>query len=84
MFPLTAAFMLWFLGFVLLGAYAHEFMATPLMGLNVGMWLGLLQFVSTFAITMWYVSFANKRLDPLTAELRAELEAREPAQGGEQ
>jgi len=23
---------------------------------------------------MWYVSFANRRLDPVAAELRAELE----------
>lgn len=81
-FPLTAAFMLWFLLFVLLGAYAHDFMATPLLGLNVGLWLGLLQFVSTFAITMWYVSFANKKIDPLTVELRSELEAMD-AQAGE-
>lgn len=74
-FPLTAAFMLWFLLYVLLAAYAHDFMATPVpVFVNMGILLGLLQFVSTFAITMWYVSFANKRLDPLTEDLRAELE----------
>lgn len=83
-FPLTAAFMLWFLLFVLLGAYAHDFMARPLLGMNVGLWLGLSQFATTFAITMWYVSFANKKLDPATEALRAELEQLEREQGGEQ
>ncbi|MBK0418492.1 DUF485 domain-containing protein [Leucobacter sp. CSA1] len=73
-FPLAAAFMIWFLGFVILGAYAHDLMARPLLGMNVGLWLGLAQFVTTFGITMWYVSFANKRLDPATTALRAELE----------
>ncbi|MFV0435031.1 MAG: DUF485 domain-containing protein [Leucobacter sp.] len=73
-FPLTAVFMIWFFAYVLLAAYAHEFMAAPLLGMNVGLWLGLLQFVSTFAITMSYVRFANKKLDPETAKLRAELE----------
>jgi uncharacterized membrane protein (DUF485 family) len=73
-FPLTIAFMVWFLLYVALAAFAHDFMARPLLGLNVGLWLGLGQFVTTFGITMWYVSFANRRLDPATEQLRAELE----------
>ncbi|MGI8394077.1 DUF485 domain-containing protein [Leucobacter sp. W1038] len=77
-FPLTAAFMVWFLGYVALAAFAHDFMAIPVPGfVNLGMLLGLLQFVSTFVITMWYVRFANKKLDPLTTDLRAELESRD-------
>ncbi|MBP1324966.1 uncharacterized membrane protein (DUF485 family) [Leucobacter exalbidus] len=76
-FPLAIAFMLWFLLYVVLAAFAHEFMAQPLWGMNVGLWFGLAQFVTTFAITMWYVSFANKRLDPVTTALRAELETLE-------
>lgn len=74
-FPIAVAFIVWFLGFVVLAAFNHEFMARPLWGLNVGLWLGLAQFVTTFGITMWYVSFANRRLDPASTELRAELEA---------
>lgn len=73
-FPLTIAFMVWFLLYVVLAAFAHELMAQPFLGLNVGLWLGLGQFVSTFGITMWYVSFANRRLDPATEQLRVELE----------
>jgi uncharacterized membrane protein (DUF485 family) len=40
----------------------------------VGLVFGLLQFVSTFLITFLYVRFADRRLDPLAAELRTEIE----------
>lgn len=53
----------------------------------MGILLGLLQFVSTFAITMWYVSYANKKIDPLTEQLRGELEdmaAGKPTEGSAQ
>src|SRR5579884_3654138 len=47
-FPMSALFMIWYMTFVLLAAYAHGFMSTPVLGLvNVGMLLGLAQFVST-------------------------------------
>jgi uncharacterized membrane protein (DUF485 family) len=75
-FPMAAAFLLWYFLYVLLADYAHEFMSTKVAGnINIGLVLGLLQFVTTFAITMWYVSYANRKLDPVAAELRAELEA---------
>ena len=65
-FPLTAIFLAWYFLYVLLADYAHEFMSHKLWGnINVGLVMGLLQFVSTFAITAIYVSFANKNLDPL-------------------
>jgi len=38
---------------------------------------GLLQFVSTFAITFLYVRFADRKLDPLAAQLRSEIEGRD-------
>jgi uncharacterized membrane protein (DUF485 family) len=75
--PLTAIALLWFFGYVILGTYFSDFMATPVFGyVNIGLLLGLAQFVTTFAITMGYVRYANRRLDPLATELRAELEAR--------
>lgn len=75
-FPLAVLFLGWYIAFVLLGAYATEFMATPVFGLiNVGVLLGLAQFATTFIITMWYVRFANRRLDPTTVEMRSELAA---------
>ncbi|WP_294567863.1 DUF485 domain-containing protein [uncultured Arthrobacter sp.] len=78
-FPMAVAFLLWYFAYVLLADYAHEFMATPVFGnVNIGILLGLAQFVSTFAITMWYVSYANRRLDPIAANLRHELESAAP------
>ena len=42
--------------------------------ITVGLLMGLGQFVTTFAITMGYVAFANRRLDPIATEIREELE----------
>ena len=76
--PLTIAFLVWYFAYVLLSSFATEFMSTPVWGVvNIGLLLGLGQFVTTFAITMWYVSYANRRLDPVSAEIRADLEAQE-------
>jgi uncharacterized membrane protein (DUF485 family) len=74
-FPLTGIFLAWYFLYVLLADYAHGFMSHKLVGnINVGLVMGLLQFVSTFAIAAIYVSYANKNLDPVAAELRDELE----------
>ena len=78
--PVALFFLLWYFAYVLLADYAHDFMATPVFGnVNIGLLFGLGQFVTTFAITMWYVSYANRRLDPLADEIRTELEAKEGA-----
>lgn len=75
-FPMTAAFLTWYFAYVLLSVYASDFMATPVFGnLNLGMILGLLQFVTTFLITALYIRHANKNLDPIASKLRSELEA---------
>ena len=74
-FPVLGACLLWYIAYVLLAGYAHDFMSTPVFGsVNVAILLGLAQVVTTFAVTTWYVHFANKRLDPLAAEIRDELE----------
>ena len=71
-FPMSALFFLWYLAYVLLAAYARGFMSFRLAGaVNVGLALGLLQFVSTLAITAGYLRFARRRLDPAVAALRA-------------
>lgn len=73
---MAVAFLVWYFAYVLLADYAHEFMGTPVFGnINIGLLLGLGQFVTTFAITTWYVSWANRRLDPLAEEIRADLDA---------
>jgi uncharacterized membrane protein (DUF485 family) len=72
--PVAALFLIWYFVYVLLADYAHDFMATPVFGnVNVGLLFGLGQFVTTFGITMWYVWYANRKLDPLADELRTEL-----------
>jgi len=77
-FPLAAFFLAWYFGFVLLAAYAPEIMAIPVFGLiNLGLVLGFAQVATTFTITMWYVSFANRRLDPLSLALRTKFEKEE-------
>ncbi|MEE4022098.1 DUF485 domain-containing protein [Gordonia sp. PKS22-38] len=74
-FPLTAFFLLWYALYVLLGAFAHDFMATKVWGdINIGLILGLLQFVSTFVITGLYVRFANRELDPRATAIREKME----------
>jgi uncharacterized membrane protein (DUF485 family) len=77
-FPMTAAFFLWYALYVLLSvlsAYARGFMAVKLIGnINVALVLGLLQFVSTFVIAWLYSRYAEKNLDPLADKIRAELD----------
>ena len=77
-FPMTVAFLVWYFAYVLLSSFAAEFMGTRVWGdITIGLLLGLGQFVTTFAITMAYVSYANRRVDPLSAEIRGELEKQE-------
>jgi len=74
-FPMTFAFLAWYLLYVLLSTYAPDFMATEVFGnVNLGILLGLGQFVSTFVITHLYVAHANKRTDPIADEMRERLE----------
>lgn len=77
-FPMAIAFLLWYFAYVLLADYAVGFMSTKVWGnINIGLILGLLQFVSTFAITGWYVSYSNRKLDPIASEIRQEIEGHE-------
>ncbi|PKQ56606.1 hypothetical protein B5566_19315 [Mycobacterium sp. MHSD3] len=74
-FPMTAFFLAWYGLYLVLGAFAHDFMAIKLVGnVNVGLVLGLGQFLTTFVITGLYVRFANRELDPKAAAIRAEVE----------
>jgi len=74
-FPMTVLFLIWYLVYVLLADYAQGFMSTKLIGnFNVGLLIGLLQFVTTFLITWAYVRYANRKLDPIADKIRAEVE----------
>lgn len=77
-FPMTVVFLGWYLLYVLLSAYARDFMAHKLTGnINVALIFGLAQFASTFLIAYWYSKYANKRLDPLADKMRETLERAE-------
>ena len=79
-FPMTVAFFAWYLLYVLLSTYAPDFMATRVFGnVNLGILLGLGQFVTTFVITHVYVAHANRQTDPIADEMRGRLEAHEYA-----
>ncbi|KGI69432.1 DUF485 domain-containing protein [Mycolicibacterium rufum] len=74
-FPMTAIFLVWYGVYVALGAFAHDFMGTRVWGdINIGLLIGLGQFLSTFLITGLYVRFANRELDPRAEAIRSELE----------
>jgi uncharacterized membrane protein (DUF485 family) len=74
-FPMTGLFLAWYTTYVLLGAFAHDFMAIKIFGnVNVGLLIGLGQFLTTFIITGLYVRFANREIDPRAAAIRSMIE----------
>ena len=73
--PMTVAFLVWYFAYVLLSTYAEGLMSTPVLGnLNLGLLLGISQFLMTFLITWLYIRHANRNLDPIAEKLRDELE----------
>ena len=78
-FPATAAFLAWYLLYVLMSAYARDFMSIQLVGnINVAYVFGLLQFVSTFVIAYVYAKYAEKHFDPTADRIRHRLEGTQP------
>ncbi|MFB6840653.1 DUF485 domain-containing protein [Streptomyces sp. NPDC056361] len=74
-FPLTLAFIAWYLLYVLLSNYAGDFMGTKLFGnINVALVLGLGQFLTTFLIAWLYSRHAANRLDPQAEAIRHRME----------
>lgn len=74
-FPVAALFLSWYLAYALLLVYAREFMSEPVIGnVTVAILLALLQFGTTFAITIGYVSYANRKLDPVADDIRDRIE----------
>ena len=63
-----------YLGFILLVAFAHGLMATPIAGgaTSTGIILGLVVIVSAFVLTGIYVSKANTTFDDLNAQVLSE------------
>ncbi|MEK9522098.1 DUF485 domain-containing protein [Streptomyces sp. NPDC087908] len=74
-FPLTLAFIAWYLLYVLLSNYAGGFMGTKVVGnINVALVLGLGQFATTFLIAWLYSRHAANRLDPQADAIRKRME----------
>ncbi|MEE2036560.1 DUF485 domain-containing protein [Nocardiopsis sp. CT-R113] len=74
-FPMSLAFMAWYLLYVLMSAFGRDVMGTVLFGsVNVALVFGILQFVSTFGIAVLYTSYARRKLDAPAIELRDELQ----------
>ena len=75
-FPFTAAFLGWYLLYILMSNWATDFMNTKVFGnINIALIFGLLQFVSTFAIAILYARHASRRFDTLAAELNDRYDA---------
>jgi uncharacterized membrane protein (DUF485 family) len=75
-FSWTVAFFVWYALYVLLSAYARDFMGKVLFAnINVALVFGLLQFVTTFVIAWRYSRYANKHVDPIADQIQADLES---------
>ena len=74
-FPMTGAFLAWYFLYVVLATYATDFMSQHVVGnITIGLILGQLQFVTTFAITMYYARWADRELDPAAEKLAEHME----------
>jgi uncharacterized membrane protein (DUF485 family) len=64
--PCTVFFLSWYMGFILLTAYAQDFMGERIyQGLTVGYCLALTQFVMVAVLGLWYLRKADREFDPL-------------------
>lgn len=64
-FPMAAFFLIWYFAYVLLAAFARDFMSQRARGdITVGLLMGLGQFVTTFIITMAYFSGSETSMIP--------------------
>jgi uncharacterized membrane protein (DUF485 family) len=73
-FPATIAFLVWYALYVILSAYARDFMGTKVFGnINVALIFGLLQFVTTFLIAWLYERYATRTLEPQQESLKAQV-----------
>jgi uncharacterized membrane protein (DUF485 family) len=70
-FPVGLLWLAWYFVYVILSAYAPKFMSEEVIGaVNMGFVLGLLQFVTTAVLVVWYGRYARKELDPRIEAIR--------------
>ena len=69
-FPMTGLFLAWYLLYVVLSNWAHDFMSNKVIGnVNVAIVFGVLQFVTTFVLAWMYSRYSTAKLDPLARKL---------------
>ena len=72
--PATAIFLGWYLLYVVMSNWAHDFMSHKLVGhINVALVFGMLQFLTTFVIAALYARYMNRKVDPIARQLEAEF-----------
>ena len=84
--PCTIFFLAWYMAFIVVCAYAPDFMGESVYeGLTVGYVYALTQFVMVFALGMWYLRKSDREFDPLAERAiasYAETEGHPGATGG--
>lgn len=74
-FPISIVFLVWFFFYIITATYATDLVSIRVYGaITVGMVLGLAQFATAGLVTWMYLRFADKKLDPASAGIRAQLE----------
>lgn len=73
---LSAAILVIYFGFILLVAYAPDFLGTPIAGgvTTIGVPFGIFVIVAAFALTGIYVAKANTTFDRMNDEILRELD----------
>lgn len=80
--PATIFFLVWYMGFILLAAYAEGFMSERIYeGLTVGYTLALTQFLMVVVLGLTYLRRSERVYDPL-AEKAIEKYVDQPGAGG--
>ena len=80
--PATVVFLAWYLLYVVMSNWAHDFMSTKVVGnINVALVFGILQFVSTFLIAWLYGRYMNAKVDPIARELNQRYDERIASEG---
>ena len=68
--PATIVFLGWYLLYVVMSNWAHDFMSEKVFGhVNVALIFGLLQFLSTFLIAWLYARHMNNHVDDVAHEI---------------
>ncbi|WP_432054628.1 DUF485 domain-containing protein [Streptomyces sp. bgisy022] len=81
--PGAAAFLTWYVAYVVTATGAPELMAHPVAGaVNVGMLAGLGQFLTTFLLTWAYARHARLRRDRAALDLRWDTQELTRGRGG--